>query len=78
MRADFTKQNVSSYFATLGAMDERMVATNATGAQFDLSEVMAAAMERAQAAHDAVYKRYRENYSEQLDWHKTGRAVPDV
>jgi D-sedoheptulose 7-phosphate isomerase len=56
MRADFTKQNVSSYFATLGAMDERMVATNATGAQFDLSEVMAAAMERAQAAHDAGNK----------------------
>jgi len=56
MRADFTKQNVSSYFATLGAMDERMVATNATGEQFDLSEVMAAAMERAQAAHDAGNK----------------------
>jgi non-heme Fe2+,alpha-ketoglutarate-dependent halogenase len=31
----------------------------------------------AQAAHDAVYKRYRENYNEQLDWHKTGRSVPN-
>jgi len=56
MRADFTKQTISSYFATLGAMDERMVATNATGERFDLAEVMAAAMERAQAAHDADKK----------------------
>jgi len=56
MRADFTKQNISSYFATLGAMDERMVATGATGEQFDLAEVMAAAMERAQTAHDAGNK----------------------
>jgi D-sedoheptulose 7-phosphate isomerase len=56
MRADFTKQNISSYFATLGAMDERMVATGATGKQFDLAEVMAAAMERAQNAHDAGNK----------------------
>lgn len=56
MRADFTKQNISSYFATLGAMDERMVATGATGEQFDLAEVMAAAMERAQSAHDAGNK----------------------
>jgi D-sedoheptulose 7-phosphate isomerase len=56
MRADFTKQNISSYFATLGAMDERMVATGATGEQFDLAEVMAAAMERAQNAHDAGNK----------------------
>jgi len=56
MRADFTKRNISSYFATLGAMDERMVATGATGEQFDLAEVMAAAMERAQTAHDAGNK----------------------
>jgi D-sedoheptulose 7-phosphate isomerase len=56
MPADFTKQNISSYFATLGAMDERMVATGATGEQFDLAEVMAAAMERAQNAHDAGNK----------------------
>ena len=56
MRPDFTKQNISSYFATLGTMDERMVATNAAGEEFDLSEVMAAAMERAQAAHDSGNK----------------------
>ena len=56
MRSGFTKQNISSYFATLGTMDERMVATNATGEEFDLSEVMAAAMERAQTAHDSGNK----------------------
>lgn len=56
MHADFTKQNISSYFATLGAMDERVVATGATGERFDLAEVMAAAMERAQNAHDAGNK----------------------
>lgn len=56
MRSGFTKQNISSYFATLGAMDERIVATNATGEELDLSEVMAAAMGRAQTAHDSGNK----------------------
>ena len=56
MRPDFTKQNISSYFATLGTMDERMVATNAAGEEFDLSEVMAEAMECAQTAHDSGNK----------------------
>ena len=56
MRPSFTKQNISSYFATLGAMDERIVATNATGEEFDLSEVMAVAMERAQTTHDSGNK----------------------
>ena len=50
-----------------------------TYGHFDLEPSPAADMDPdAQAAHDAVYKRYRENYNEQLDWHKTGRAVPDV
>jgi len=56
MRSGFTKQNISSYFATLGTMNERIVATNATGEEFDLSEVMAASMERAQTAHDSGNK----------------------
>ena len=56
MRSGFTKQNISSYFATLGSMNERVVVTNATGEEFDLSEVMAAAMERAQATHDSGNK----------------------
>ena len=56
MAVDFSKQNLSAYFATLGAMDRRIVATDETGARLDLAAVMGAAMERAQLTHDAGKK----------------------
>lgn len=56
MGADFSKGNVGAYFATLGAMDRRMVATDADGRPLDTASVMADVMARAQAAHDAGNK----------------------
>lgn len=56
MTVDFSKQNLSAYFSTLGAMDRRMVATDAMGGRMDLAKVMGTAMEQAQAAHDAGNK----------------------
>ena len=56
MHSGFTKQNLASYFETLRAMDERMVATNEAGEEFDLPDAMAASIERAQTAHDSGNK----------------------
>lgn len=51
MASDFSKTNIGAYFATLGAMDRRMIATDADGKTLELDAVMADVMARARAAH---------------------------
>ncbi len=56
MVADFSRSNVGAYFATLGAMEHRMSATDADGNALDVPAVMAHVIGRAQTAHDAGKK----------------------
>lgn len=51
MTPEFSKTNIGAYFATLGSMDRRMVATDADGKTLDLNAVMADVMRRAREAH---------------------------